>query len=47
MRHLLTTLVAVLLLAGCGQTGPLYLPQEEPPAPVPEQAPVEEPQGDA
>lgn len=28
MKALLTTLAAALLLAGCGQKGPLYLPQE-------------------
>jgi predicted small lipoprotein YifL len=27
-------------LAGCGQTGPLYIPQEEPPATTPEPAPA-------
>lgn len=27
MKALLTTLAAALLLAGCGQKGPLYLPQ--------------------
>lgn len=37
MRHLLT--LAVLgLLAGCGQTGPLYMPGEAPPTAATEEA---------
>lgn len=28
-RYTLTLAIAVLLLAGCGQKGPLYLPQPE------------------
>lgn len=35
MPHLLAALTALLLLGGCGQTGPLYLPQEEAPATAP------------
>ncbi|EHL29435.1 LPS translocon maturation chaperone LptM [Legionella drancourtii] len=28
-RHTVITLVALLILSGCGQKGPLYLPQAE------------------
>ena len=35
-------LVLILLLAGCGQAGDLYLPPE-PPAPPPSTAPAEAP----
>lgn len=37
----LLPLIAVVLLAGCGQKGPLYLPKAEPAAtPVPAPAPA-------
>jgi len=41
----LTSVVLALLLAGCGQTGPLYLPKKPAPpattgAPAPEPAPA-------
>jgi predicted small lipoprotein YifL len=42
MRHSLTAiflLSGLLFLGGCGQTGPLYLPNEKP-----EEAPEEEPE---
>lgn len=29
MRSLIATALMTLLLAGCGQTGPLYLPEKE------------------
>jgi len=38
MRNLFTTLsiaTAVAVLAGCGQTGPLYMPDEKVPKPPP------------
>lgn len=35
-------ILAILPGAGCGQSGPLFLPTEEPPAPV-ESASVQEP----
>lgn len=43
----LLLLICTLLLAGCGQTGPLYLPEpeqapEQAPERVPEQAPEQE-----
>ena len=38
MKRLLTALIALVaistLLAGCGQKGPLFLPQESQPAPA-------------
>jgi predicted small lipoprotein YifL len=43
MRVLAVSLAAVLLTAGCGQKGPLYLPDKKPaavtpPAPAPQPA---------
>jgi predicted small lipoprotein YifL len=39
----LLLLICTLLLASCGQTGPLYLPApEQAPERVPEQAPAQE-----
>lgn len=29
MKHFIIALLAVLILAGCGQKGPLYLPAEK------------------
>ncbi|HIG42083.1 MAG TPA: hypothetical protein EYQ14_16315 [Gammaproteobacteria bacterium] len=36
MRLLPITILLLLLLTGCGQKGPLYLPAEEPPQAPPE-----------
>ncbi len=47
MRYTVTTLfiaVAFASLAGCGQTGPLYMPPEQVPEQVPETAPVTAPE---
>jgi predicted small lipoprotein YifL len=41
MPHLLAALTTLLLLGGCGQTGPLYLPQEEAPPTTPVETEVE------
>ncbi len=35
--RVLTELLLVVLLAGCGQKGPLYLPKPQPQPPSPEQ----------
>jgi predicted small lipoprotein YifL len=32
MRYAITSLLALLLLSACGQTGPLYLPGQPPPS---------------
>ncbi len=48
MRHLFAIVVlaaALAQLAGCGQTGPLYLPGDSPPEPQ-EEAQEEQPQPD-
>ena len=36
-KLLLAVLQALCLLQGCGQTGPLYLPDEQPPIYVPDE----------
>ncbi len=40
-RHVLYSLLAALLLAGCGQSGPLYIPGNPSQMTVPEQQPAE------
>jgi predicted small lipoprotein YifL len=46
MRALLPLIIAVLLLAGCGYKGPLYLPKPKPEAQKPAPPPVPVPQQD-
>ena len=41
MRALL--LISVVLLAGCGQSGDLYLPPKQQPAPPPAETPAPQP----
>lgn len=40
-RHVLYSLLAALLLAGCGQSGPLYIPGNPSQMTVPKQQPAE------
>ncbi len=40
MRSLIAPVLMTLLLAGCGQTGPLYLPEKELPKDEPAPAPA-------
>lgn len=40
LLRLFAPLVLLILLAGCGQKGPLYLPKPEKPAPVKPSAPA-------
>lgn len=40
--HVFAALLPLLLVSACGQTGPLYLPDEEPPIHVPKQSDEEQ-----
>ncbi len=37
LKRLLTTFIITMITQACGQTGPLYLPDEEPPIYVPKE----------
>ncbi len=38
MKRIITLLAIVLLVSACGQKGPLYLPEESPETPQPQES---------